>query len=118
LGETILLFVFPHPVPRLWHTFFCPSLRIIALDDDGEIRFDQVKPPGQFVQLPASRRIIETDPDQELSPESLQELARNAPDIRSAVGTWDGDAAIDRLWFALVKEAVADMRRVHSSPYP
>ena len=35
LGDTILLFAYPHPAARLFHTYFCPSLRIIALDDNG-----------------------------------------------------------------------------------
>jgi len=76
LGETVLLFAYPHPAPRLFHTFFCPSLRIIALDNAGEICFDQVKQSGRLVRLPASRLIIEADPDQEFPPEFPQDLAR------------------------------------------
>jgi len=68
LGETVLIFSYPHAAPRLFHTFFCPPLRIIALDDDREVLFDQVKQPGQFVRLPASRLIVEADPEQELPP--------------------------------------------------
>lgn len=76
LGETVLLFAYPDLAPRLFHTFFCPPLRIMALDDAGEILFDHVKQSGQFVRLPASRLIIEADPDQELPPEFPQDLAR------------------------------------------
>ena len=33
LGETVLVFVYPHPAERSFHTYFCPPLRIMALDD-------------------------------------------------------------------------------------
>jgi hypothetical protein len=115
LGDTLLLFAYPHPAPRLFHTYFCPSLRIIALGDDGESLFDQVVSPGQFVRLPASCLILEADPDQDLSPALLRELAKNVPKVRAAMGVWDVNASIDRLLFALIKEAVADMRRVHEA---
>lgn len=115
LGETVLLFVYPHAAPRLFQTFFCSPLRIIALDDDGDVLFDQVKQPGQFVRLPASRLIVEANPEHELPPDFLQELARKAPEVSAATGTWDVDASIDRLLFALFKGAVADMRRVHEA---
>jgi hypothetical protein len=87
LGETVLLFAYPLAAPRLFHTFFCPPLRVIALDDDGEILFDQIKQPGEFFRLPAVHLIIEADPAYELPAESLQELARNALDVHAAVGT-------------------------------
>ena len=115
LGDTVLLFAYHHPAPRLFHTYFCPSLRIIALDDDGETLFDQVVSPGQFVKLPACRLIVEADPNHDLSPAFLRELARNVPKARTAVGAWDVNASIDRLLFALIKEAVSDMRRVHEA---
>jgi uncharacterized membrane protein (UPF0127 family) len=84
LGETVLLFAYPHPAPRWFHTFFCPPLRIIALDDAGEILFDQVKQSGQIVRLPVSSLIIEADPDQEFPPEFPQGLVRNAPEVNAA----------------------------------
>ena len=79
LGETLLLFAYPRAAPRLFHTFGCPPLRIIALDDDGEILFDRVTPPFQFVRLPASRLIVEVDPEHELERAGLRDLVRNAP---------------------------------------
>lgn len=115
LGETILLFAYPHAAPRLFHTFFCPPLRILALDDDGQVLFDQIGQPDELIRLPVSRMIIETDPEQELPLEFLRDLVRNAPKVHTAAGTWDVDASIDRLLFALIKEAVADMRRVHEA---
>jgi hypothetical protein len=115
LGETVLLFAYPHAAPRLFHTFCCQPLRIIALDPDGEVLFDQVKQPGQFVRLPASRLIVEADPAYELSPQALRDLAKNAPKVNATAGTRDIDASVDRLLFALFKEAVADLRRVHQA---
>jgi len=115
LGDTILLFTYPHPAARLFHTYFCPSLRIIALDEHGETLFDQVVSPGQFVRLPVCRLIVEADPEHGLSPGFLHELAKDMPKTRTAMGTWDVNASIDRLLFALIKEAVADMRRVYEA---
>ena len=115
LGESVLLFAYPHPAPRLFHTFFCPPLRIIALDDVGEILFDQVPSPGQFVKLPTCRLVVETDPEHGLTPAFLRELTRDAQQLQVAAGAWDVNASIDRLLFALIKEAVADMRRVHEA---
>lgn len=86
LGDTVLLFTYPHPAPRLFHTYFCPSLRIIALDDDGETLFDQVVSPGQFVSLPACRLIVEADPDHDLSPAFFRELAKHMPKTQVAMG--------------------------------
>ncbi len=115
LGDTIFLFAYPHPAPRLFHTYFCPPLRILALDDDGKTLCEQVVSPGQFVRLPACRLIVEADPDHELTPAFLCELTKNVPKVRAAIGAWDVNASIDRLLFALIKEAVADMRRVHEA---
>jgi len=115
LEDTVLLFVYPHTAPRLFHTYFCPSLRIIALDDEGETLFDQVVPPGQFVRLPACRLIIEVAPDQKLTPAFLRELIRDVPKHQAVSGAWNVNTSIDRLLFALIKEAVADMRRVHEA---
>ncbi|MGD8752268.1 MAG: hypothetical protein PVG14_12635, partial [Anaerolineales bacterium] len=46
LGEIALAFVYPSIAPRIFHTFFCPPLRIIALSGEGEVLFDQVVPSG------------------------------------------------------------------------
>jgi hypothetical protein len=115
LGETVLLFAYPHPASRLFHTFLCPPLRIIALDDDGEPLFDQVFSSGQFVKLPTCRLVVEADPAHELTPAFLCALMQDAKQLQVASGAWDVNTSIDRLLFALIKEAVADMRRVHEA---
>lgn len=37
LGDSELVFLYPYSAPRLFHTFFCPPLRLTALSEDGEI---------------------------------------------------------------------------------
>ena len=64
----MLIFVYPHAAPRLFHTFFCPMLHILALNDAGDIVYDQNISPNNFVKIPASRIIVESDPDVELPP--------------------------------------------------
>jgi hypothetical protein len=115
LGETVLVFAYPHAAPRLFHTFCCPPLRVIALEREGETVFDQVIPRGRFVRLPATQIVIETDPNLQLSPTELRRLARTAPETAAAVGAWQVHASLDRLLFALLREAVADIRRVHEA---
>ncbi|MBC8508193.1 MAG: hypothetical protein H8D34_25310, partial [Chloroflexi bacterium] len=68
LGKTVLVFIYPYAAPRLFHTFFCSPLHILALNGEGGIVFDQIVSPNRFIQIPASRIIIESDPDTELPP--------------------------------------------------
>ena len=37
LGETVLIFVYPHPAARSFHTYFCPPLRIVAWMRKGKL---------------------------------------------------------------------------------
>jgi len=53
LHEDILAFVYPEDAPRTFHTFFCPSLRIVALSADGRILFDKAVSSWRFVKLPS-----------------------------------------------------------------
>jgi hypothetical protein len=115
LGDTVFLFSYPHRTPRTFHTCFCPPLRIIALDEEGQALFDRVTPPGQFVKLPPSRLVVEADPGYSLTEEKLRDLTQGAPETRAASGAWEVTTSIDRLLFALLKEAVADIRRVHEA---
>jgi hypothetical protein len=115
LGDAILVFLYPHPAPRLFHTFFCPSLRIITLNGGGEMSSDQVAAPNHFVRLPASQVVIETDPEQELTPGDIENLFQEAtarlPRVIS--GSWEEDTSLYRLLFALLGGAVADIRRIN-----
>jgi len=60
-GDTGLVFLYPFAAPRLFHTFFCPPLRLTVLSEEGEVIFDQVTPPWRFVRLPPTRLILEVD---------------------------------------------------------
>ena len=111
LGNTMLIFVYPHAAPRLFHTFFCPPLHILALNGEGGIVYDQVVSPNHFIHIPASRIIIESDPDVELPP--LDEFCSLGNEAQSSQGAWDESASLGGLFFALMAQAVADIRRVN-----
>lgn len=118
LGETVLIFVYPYPAARSFHTYFCPPLRILALDDDGKVIHDQVEIQGRFVNLPKTTFVVEADPTQELPMETLAQMARSeifrhkmSRGSRHS-GSWDPDASLDRLLFILLATAVADLRRL------
>ena len=36
LNDEILVFFYPKSARRTFHTFFCPPIKIIALDEEGE----------------------------------------------------------------------------------
>jgi len=61
----ILVFLLPSTKSRLLHTFFCPPLRIVALDDRGQSVFDRVIAGWKIVKVPPCRIILEMNPDQD-----------------------------------------------------
>ena len=115
LGDHVLVFLYPHPAPRLFHTFFCPPLRIITLDGGGVVRSEQVVAPNRFARLPASQIVVEADPEYELTLADTRNLFEEAstylPKVRS--GSWNEDTSLRRLLFALLGGAVADIRRIN-----
>ena len=115
LKEDLLVFLYPTAAPRLFHTFFCPPLRMVALDEDGHAQFDQVMQPGRFVHLPASQIILECSPKTEYQPyvESILSIAHGYRFPQS--GAWEASSRIDSLLFALFAQAMADMRRVREA---
>ncbi len=114
LGETVLAFVYPHPAPRKFHTFFCPPLHIQAFDHDGHVIFAKVVRTGGFVSLPATCLVVESDPEIDLPLAELSEIARSTSKLAPQTwsGTWDRDASLDRLLFILLATAVMDLRRL------
>src|SRR5512133_1853717 len=68
LQDELLVFLYPIATRHLFHTFFCPSLRMVALDENGLTLFDQVIQPNHFVRLPASQIILECSPETEYQP--------------------------------------------------
>ncbi len=73
LDDDVLVFVYRKPGKRTFHTWFCPPLRITALDAFGRVLFDDEfpagRPRGQIVHLPADTQIVV-----ESSPVTLWEL--------------------------------------------
>lgn len=112
LKEDLLVFLYPTITPHTFHTFFCPPLRMAALDEQGLTLFDQVVQPGRFVKLPACRIVVECDPKTEFQPyvESILSVAHGFKFPQS--GAWEAGSGVDALLFALFAQAMADLRRV------
>lgn len=116
LGNTALVFEYARAASRLFHTAFCRKLRIIALSDKGEIIFDQIVRPWSMVRIPPTRLVVELDLDAEVDEDDLKDLAlANLRVDPWTVGSWHPEAGLDRLFFALIGEAVADIRRVYEA---
>ena len=115
LDEKFLVFIYPHAAPRLFHTFFCSPLRIFAMNKQGEIVYDQVASPNRFIRIPVSCIIVESDSDVELPP--VSELRRLGQEMTPSRGAWDESTSLGSLFFALMAQAVADVRRVHEVHY-
>ena len=113
MNENILAFVYPTDAARSFHTFFCPPLRIIALSAEGETLFDQVVQPWKFVRLPACRYVIETGPKVDYRP-FVNTIISISPDLPQS-GAMDASTRMDSLLFALLAEAVADIRRIREA---
>lgn len=112
LGDTVLLFAYPIAAPRLYHTFFCPPLRIIGLNQR-QIVFNQVVPPWRFVPIPDADVIIECDPTFQVPQiETILELAKQYLPDKAA---WNESVSLDRLILSALAHAVADMRRVNEA---
>jgi hypothetical protein len=113
LNDDLLTFVYPTDAPRTFHTAFCPPLRMVALGAEGQVLFDQVIPPWKFVRLPACRYVLETGPKVDYRPH-IDTIVSLAPDLPQR-GTMDASLRMDGLLFALLAEAVADLRRIREA---
>jgi len=135
-----VVFGYPFAATRLFHTFFCPPLRIAAYGinarsgmnatGEGGLKkvFDRVVPPWRFVRIPKALFVVEANPGDEL-PEDAVKLLCAAPfdELRAAPtryetgqtpaagGGWEASVSLNSLLFALFAQAVADMRRVHEA---
>ncbi len=78
LGSEVFLFTYGRPAERIFHTYFCPPLRILALTDEGHPLVDSVVQPGKFVRLPPARLIVECAPELDLTPIELRKIAEIA----------------------------------------
>lgn len=113
LKEDVLAFIYPSSAARTFHTFFCPPLRIVALDVTGQVLFDEVISKWRFVKLPACQYVIETGPQVNYLP-YIPTILKVAPDLPQT-GALDASLRMDSLLFALLAEAVADIRRIRET---
>jgi len=110
LNDTVLAFIYPSDGARTFHTFFCPPMRIIALNAEGQVVFDEVIVKWKWVRLPVCRYVIETGPKVEYRP-FMNTILSISPELPQ-VGALEPSTGMDQLLFSLLAEAVADMRRI------
>ena len=79
LGDQVLVFAYPKPAARLFHTFFCPELRILALEADGTPLTNSVVPPNRFKRLPPAHIVVECSPTLPLTRADLIAIAAAVP---------------------------------------
>lgn len=89
LGGNVLVFPYRKAGTRLFHTFFCPPLRIVGMDDVGRITFDEIVPPNRFVRIPQAKVVVEADPDTELDMAEIRRICNHFP--LSVLDGWGGD---------------------------
>ncbi|MBI5964067.1 MAG: hypothetical protein HY863_11370 [Chloroflexi bacterium] len=113
MNEDVLAFVYPTDTARTFHTFFCPPMRIIALSSDGQVLFDQIISKWRFVKLPACRYVIECGPKADYR-SYVKTVLSISPDLPQS-GVIDPSASMDSLLFALLAEAISDIRRIRDT---
>jgi hypothetical protein len=114
LNHEMLVFFYPRSAPRTFHTFFCPPIKIIALDEEGEVIFEEVVTKWRFVHLPACKYVIETAPQVDIEPYMESILSYTDPPFPQYGAVQQG-VDLQALLFALLSEAVADMRRIRDT---
>lgn len=119
LGEKILVFRYPYPAARLFHTLWCPPLRVVVVDDDTEsakVVFDKVVKPWRFVTLPAGKLVLEMDPDVEYGEalERILDISKSMPQIpdHMPVGGTDSSVSLDLLVYQLFADSFSQLRSV------
>ena len=113
LNDEILVFVYPHNAKRTFHTYFCPSIKITALDEDGQVVFEQVVSDWRLVRLPPCMFVIETAPQVNIQPYMESILSFKPPFPQH--GAVEPGVDLGALLFALLSEAVADIRRIREA---
>jgi hypothetical protein len=122
LNGEVLVFRYPYPAARVFHTMWCPPLRIVVLSSssiDSEVLFDRIVKPWHFIQLPAGELILEMDPDTDyrtVLPEITQ-TSRIMPVISNdlPVGGTDSSISMTHMLFAMFADALSDLRSVKST---
>jgi len=113
LDDMVLAFIYPADGPRLFHTFFCPPMRIVALSVEGRVLFNEVIARWKWVRLPTCRYVIETGPGVDYRP-FMNTILSLSPELPQN-GALEPGAGMDQLLFSLLAEAVADIRRIRET---
>ena len=119
LGANIFVFIYPKATRRLFQTFFCPPMRIVALEREGDYRakivFEKVVHPWHFISLPPADLIVEMAPGVQTDEDLIAEILSAVEGHKhSSEGGVDANTGIQDLIFALFAASVADLRRVRS----
>jgi len=122
LEGDVLVFRYPHPTKHIFHTMWCPPLRIVVLASDcvnAPVLFDQVVNPWRFVSLPAGQLVLEMDPETDyraILPEITQE-SRKTPILSDdlPIGGTDSSVSVTHMLFAMFADALSDLRSVKST---
>jgi hypothetical protein len=118
-GCSIQAELYPQPSAHLFHTMWCPPLRIVVVNaqsEDGGVVFDRVVQPWRFVNLPAGNLVLEMDPDTEYTEvlQSILSTSTKRPHIPDGlpVGGTDSSISIHLMIYQLFADALCDLRRV------
>ncbi|MBT4459960.1 MAG: hypothetical protein HOC56_16990 [Anaerolineae bacterium] len=119
LSEQVFVFPYPTKARRLYQTFFCPPLRIVALakksDRSADVVFDQVVQPWHFVSLPKTDVVVEMATNMQMDEDLIVEILSVVGEHKHAErGGVDVNTGIQDLIFALFAASLADLRRVRS----
>ncbi len=113
LGDEILAFVYPTPAPRIYCTFFCSPLRIVAIDvKQRKAVFDEVVQPSRFVLLPPTSLVLEMAEGVDYS-DVLDDIFQGIkPGVSKTMAGADPSVSVQKLLFGLLADALCQMRRV------
>jgi hypothetical protein len=119
LNGEILVFSYPHTASHLFHTMWCPPLRIVVVDahsESGKVVFDRVVEPWRFVNLPAGNFVLEMDPNTDYT-EALQSIlstSQKRPHVSDdlPVGGTDSSISIHLIIYQMFADSLCDLRKV------
>ena len=106
LGSLVLVFPYRKAGRRIFHTFACPPLRIIGLNDEGHVTFDRVVMPNSFVVIPDAKFVVEADPTFDLDVTAVWEHVKDFPLLPRREGGWStADEAFGDLFRYMLRDA-------------
>jgi hypothetical protein len=119
LNGEILIFSYPHPSAHVFHTMWCPPLRIVVVNaqsENGKVVFDRVIKPWRVVNLPVGNLVLEMDPSTEYNEvlESILSTSSKRPCIPDglSVGGTDSSISIHLMIYQMFADSLCDLRKV------